>query len=145
MQDNHISLTDIEFIIGRWLQRIEGLPPISWQNKAFDVSLPYIEFRHSPNTIISDTLGSGFEHRLGIFLLTVVTERNQSTIQSNNIAESIAKQFSKGLHLVRDGDDVVQSIVNRNTVTINQPTSFGAGFIDGAYWRQPITIFYITE
>lgn len=143
--DVEISLNDTEFVIGRWLQGIDNLPPIAWQNKEFNDKPPYIEFRHSPNTIINDRLGSGFEHRLGIFLMTVVMPRNESTVKANEIAETIVRRFPKALHLVREGDEVVQTIVRRRTVTINEPSIFGAGFYDGTYWRQPVTVFYITE
>lgn len=143
--DIQISMNDTEFVIGSHLEGIENLPPVAYQNKEFSGEPPYIEFVHSPNTVINDTLGSGFEHRLGIFLLTIVTPRNDFTEKTNDIAESIVKRFPFGLSLRRDGDNVLYDKVRRETVTINGPTFIGPSFADGSYWRQPVTVFYITE
>jgi hypothetical protein len=130
-----MTLNDIETAVGQHLSAITDVPDIAWPNDDFTPSGPYIEFRHAPNDSIDDTISGGFEYQTGLFLLTVVTKKNDFTTDANTLASKVKAQFPYGLRLSA-GD---------GTVLINRPTSPGTPFPDGAYWRQPLRISYITE
>lgn len=130
-----MTLQDIETAIGQYLQGMSGAPDIAWPNKDFKPNGLYIEFRHTPNTVVDGTTNGGFEYHIGIALLTVVAPVNAFSGAANSLAQGIADRFPKALRLT----------AGTGKVLINAPTSFGTPFPDGAYWRQPVRISYITE
>ena len=130
-----MTFDEIEKAVGQHLTGMSSCPPVAWQNKDASPALPYIEFRHVPNTVTDDTIdGTGIMHQ-GLFLLTVVVARDKFTTQANTIAQAIATRFPKALRLTAGSGKVL----------INAPPSLGAGFVDGVYWRQPVRLSYLTE
>ena len=129
-----MNFAEIETVAGQHLASM-GSTPIAWPNKNFDPDGTYIEFRHIPNDVDDPVISGGFEYALGIFLITVVTPANQFSTEANDLAEQIRRHFYKGLRLSLTGGSLV----------INRPSSLGTGFPDGAYWRQPVSVSYITE
>lgn len=132
-----MTFNDIETALGQRLLAVAGSTPIAWPNKDFDPvgNVPYIEFRHAPNTVDDPVISGGYGYQLGLALITVVTERGQFSTEANTLAETIRAGFPKALRLAAGGGNVV----------INAPTSPGTPFVDGVYWRQPLTVSYITE
>ncbi len=126
----------IEQAIGQYLAAMPNCPPIAWPNRDFTPNGTYIEFRHAPNERIDNTIDAIGAYQTGLFLLTVVSDKNKFTTASNALASRIMDRFPKGLRI--DAGD-------SGTVMIYAPPSPGSGFPDGAYWRQPVTIPYVTE
>lgn len=129
-----MTFNDIETAIGQHLADM-GNTPIAWPNKAFTPDGIYIEFRISPNTIEDRTISGGREYEFGLALITVISPADEFTTESNALAEQIKNRFPKALRLAAGNGDVV----------INAPTSRAAGFPDGAYWRQPMRVSWITD
>lgn len=130
-----MTLDEIETALGQRLAGMSGVPDIAWPNKAFTPDGTYIEFRMAPTETVDPVVSGGYEYELGICLLTVVTAAGNFTGASNTVAEAIKQRFPKGLRLTAGDGNVV----------INAPPSRGTPFQDGAYWRQPVRISYITE
>lgn len=130
-----MTLNDVETAIGQHLEAMTGAPTIAWPNKSFTPSGLYLEFRHAPNTIVDNTISGGFDYMQGIALVTVVSDANGFSTAANTLAQLVKDRFPKALRLP----------AGTGFVLINEPTSFGTPFQDGAYWRQPVRISYITE
>lgn len=130
-----MTLDDIEVALGQYLAAMTGVPAIAWPNKDFDPDGQYIEFRHSPTERVDDTVSGGFPFQIGLALMTVVSPRGQFSSSSNATAQAIANRFPKGLRRTAGDGNLV----------INRATSFGTPFQDGAYWRQPVVVSYVTE
>jgi hypothetical protein len=129
-----MTFNDIETAVGQRLQTM-GSTPIAWPNKDFTPNGTYIEFRHSPGQIIDPVLGGGQPNQTGIFLMTVVVKAGGFNTAANTLAQQIADRFPKALRLTAGSGKVV----------ISAASSLGPPFQDGAYWRQPVRIFYTTE
>lgn len=130
-----MTFNEIETALGQRLEGTSGLPSIAWPNKDFEPSGQYVEFRHTPNTRLDDTIDGAGAIQTGFAVITVVSPRNAFTNAANAMAQAIADRFTKGLRLTAGSGNVV----------ISGPASLAAGFSDGAYWRQPITVPYVTE
>ena len=125
----------IETAIGQHLTGMTDCPPVAWPNKDFTPSGTYIEFRHAPNERRDDTIDGIGAYQIGLVLLTVVSAKDKFTTTANDVAEAIMARFPKGLRLD----------AGSGTVLVNAPVNPGTGFPDGAYWRQPLTLSYLTE
>ncbi len=130
-----MTFDEIETAVGQRLAAMTDVPDIAWPNRAFDPGEKYIEFRHSPTSRPDDVLTGGYEFQTGIFLLTAVTKAGEYSGEANGIAQDIADHFPKALRLTAGDGEVV----------ITAPPSPATPFQDGAYWRQPVRVFYITE
>jgi hypothetical protein len=132
-----MTFNEIEQAIGQRLSTMSGVPAIAWPNQDFKppASGTYIEFRHVPGERIDDTTSGGYPYQTGIALLTVVTKAGGFNTAANTLAQSIANRFPKALRLAAGGGFVL----------LNAPAALGTPFQDGAYWRQPVRVFYITE
>lgn len=125
---------DIEHAIGQHLAGM-GSTPISWPNDDFTPNGTYIEFRHAPGDRFDDTIDATGAIQTGIVLLTAVTRSGAFANEANALAAQIANRFPKALRLDAGG----------GTVVITAPASPGTPFQDGAYFRKPVRVFYITE
>lgn len=130
-----MDFKEIEQVIGQHLAGMVGVPDIAWPNKDYDGLVPYIEFRHVPVERVDPVISGGYAYMTGIVLLTVVVSRDVFTGAAWDIAQAISARFPKALRLTGATGKVV----------INRPPTPGTGFVDGTYWRQPISISYITE
>jgi len=130
-----MNMDDIEQAIGERLLTLSPAPAVAWPNKSYSGAVPYVEFRHVPNGILNETIDGSFSRMQGIFLLTVVTERDKFTAEANTIAWSIVELFSIGLRLAVPGGYLV----------VSQSTDVAPGFVDGVYWRVPVRVFYVTS
>ncbi|CAB4137308.1 Protein of unknown function DUF4128 [uncultured Caudovirales phage] len=143
-------LVQSEFVRDRFIvliQEIEGRDiavrqppvsidvPIAWPNKDYDGTVPYIEFRHVPVERVDPVISGGYAYQRGIVLLTIVVPRDVFSGDAWDIAQTISDVFPKALRLRGSTGNVV----------ISAPANPGTGFVDGTYWRQPISISYITE
>lgn len=142
---------DIEQAIGQHLAGM-GSTPIAWPNADFTPSGTYIEFRHSPGERVDETIDGAGSRQIGIFLITVVTNSGCFNNAANALAQDIANRFPKALRIdVPSKPSLVLDFVSRDyqagrsIVLFYAPSSLGAPFQDGAYWRQPVRVFYITE
>lgn len=129
MNDN-----DIENAIGQHLAGM-GSTPIAWPNDDFTPNGTYIEFRHVPGERVDEVISGGFAYQNGIVLLTVVTPSGGFATAANTLAAQIATRFPKALRLPAGGGNVV----------ISAPANPGTPFQDGAYFRKPVSVRYITE
>lgn len=131
-----MTFSEIETAIGQHLSGMANVPPIAWPNRKFTPgTVPYLEFRHAPNGSFDPVIAGGYAYQIGLVLITVVIPANQFTTAANTLAQAIANRFPKALRLMASSGNVV----------INAPTSLATPFQDGAYWRQPVRISYITE
>jgi hypothetical protein len=130
-----MTFDEIETAIGQHLEAMDDCPPIAWPNQDFTPSGTYIEFRHVPSDRVDDTGSGGYPYQLGIVLLTVVIPAGGFNTAANTIAQAIADRFPKALRLAAGGGFVL----------MNGPAALGTPFQDGAYWRQPVSVRYITE
>ena len=132
-----MTFQEIETAIGQHLTGMASVPAIAWPNQDFTppTSGTYIEFRHVPGDRVDDTGSGGNPYQLGIVLLTVVIKSGGFNTAANTLAQAIADRFPKALRLVAGGGFVL----------MYAPAALGTGFQDGAYWRQPVSIRYITE
>jgi len=132
-----MTLNEIETALGQHLADIDDMPPIAWPNRTFTPPADglYVEFRHVPGERVDDTVSGGYPYQSGIALLTVVTKAGEFSTAANELAQSIADAFPKALRLAVGGGFVL----------MYAPARFGTPFQDGAYWRQPISVFYLTE
>ena len=131
-----MTFNDIEQSVGQHLEGMIDCPPIAWPNADFTpTGAPYIEFRHAPNDRVDPVIDGGYEYQIGLFLLTVVVPSGGFAGTANTLAQDIANRFPKALRLPAGAGNVV----------ISAPSSLANGFQDGAYWRQPVRVPYITE
>lgn len=130
-----MTFQEIENAVGQRLAGMTDCPPIAWPNKDFTPNGTYIEFRHAPGERVDPVISGGYEYQTGIFLLTAVTRAGGFNTAANALAQNIADRFPKALRLSA-GD---------GSVVITAPSALGTPFQDGAYWRQPVRVFYITE
>jgi hypothetical protein len=131
-----VTLDQIETAIGQRLATLAGVPPIAWPNKDAPGAVPYVEFRHFPNTRDKPAMdGSGPTIHAGIVLVTVVSARNAFTRAANITAQAVADRFPQGLRLAAGAGRVV----------IAPAPEFVPGFTDGTHHRQPVRIRYTTE
>lgn len=126
---------EIENAIGQHLEAMANCPPVAWPNQDFTPNGNYIEFRHVPGERFDDTIDAIGAIQTGIVLLTAVTASGGFASAANAIAAQIATRFPKGLRLAA-GDA---------TVLIQAPANPGTAFQDGAYFRKPVSVRYITE
>lgn len=130
------TFAEIETAIGQHLGGMANVPPIAWPNRPFTPGTdPYLEFRHAPNGSVDPVIAGGFAYQLGLALITVIVPAGGFTTAANTIAQAVADRFPKALRLTAGAGRVV----------INAPTSLATPFQDGAYWRQPVRVSYITE
>ena len=129
-----MTFDQIETAVGQHLRGM-GSTPIAWPNQNYTPTGTYIEFRHSPGDRFDDTIDAAGAIQTGIFLLTVVVKAGGFATAANALAQQIADRFPKALRLAAGGGNVV----------IYAPSALGTPFQDGAYWRQPVRVFYITE
>ena len=131
-----MTYNDIETAIGQRLEAMTDCPPIAWPNQHFEpTGVPYIEFRHAPTDVLDPVIGGGYPYQIGIVLLTVVVPSGSFAGTANGIAQDIADRVPKALRLATGNGNVV----------INSPPAPATPFQDGAYWRTPVRISYITE
>lgn len=130
-----MTFDQIEVAVGQRLTGMANCPPIAWPNKDFTPSGTYIEFRHSPGDRIGEGIQADDVRQQGIFLLTAVTKAGGFNTAANVLAQRIADRFPKALRLTAGSGKVL----------ITAPSSLGSPFQDGAYWRQPVRVFYLTE
>ena len=129
-----MTFNDIEVAVGQHLRGL-GSTPIAWPNQDFTPNGTYIEFRHSPGDRIDPVLAGGLPYQTGIFLMTVVVKAGGFATAANTLAQQIANRFPKSLRLTAGTGKVI----------ISAASSLGTPFQDGAYWRQPVRVFYTTE
>lgn len=130
-----MTFDEIETALGKQLDGINGIAPIAWPNKNFEPCDLYVEFRHSPNQRVDDTIDGIGAYQFGLALFTVVSAANRFSKEANAEAQKIADAFPKALRLN----------TTSGTVVITGAVTPGSGFQDGAYWRQPLSVTYITE
>jgi len=129
-----MTLDEIEIAAAQHLSAM-GANNIAWPNRDFKPDGQYLEFRHSPTSTEDPVISGGYDYQLGQFLITAVTPAGDFTSAANTLANDVARHFPKALRLSAGGGNVV----------INAPSSPRTGFQDGAYWRQPVVVSYITE
>lgn len=131
-----MTLDQIETALGQRLQTMAGVPAIAWPNKDAPGTVPYVEFRHFPNTRDKPAMdGTGPIIQTGIALITVVSARNAFTGPANATAQAIANRFPQGQRLTAGSGQVV----------IMPAPEFVPGFTDGVHYRQPVRIRYTAE
>ena len=131
-----MTLDQIETALGQRLEAMPACPPIAWPNKDAPGTVPYLEFRHAPNTRrMPGISGQGLPILDGILLVTVVAARDKFTGPANAIAQAVADRFPQALRLTAGAGRVV----------ITDASEFGQGFTDGTHYRQPVRIRYTTE
>ena len=129
-----LNIVGIEQAVGERIV-VELGATIAWPNQDFTPSGPYVELRLIPGERIDDTIAGGHIYETGIVLVTVVYSSGGFSVAAGTLAAQIADLFPKALRLVTDGGNVL----------MYAPAAFGTPFQDGAYWRQPVRVFYITE
>lgn len=130
------TFAEIENAIGQRLASMTNVPPIAWPNDSFVPGLdPYLEFRRSPNGSFDPVIAGGYAYEIGLALITVASPAGVFATASNDIAQQVANRFPKALRMTAGSGRVV----------INAPPSVAPGFQDGAYFRLPVRISYITE
>ncbi len=130
------TFAQIENAIGQHLAGMASAPAIAWPNADFTPGAdPYLEFRHSPNGSFDPVIAGGYAYQIGLALITVVSPAGGFATAANDIAQAVADRFPKALRLTAGTGKVV----------INAPSSIALGFQDGAYWRVPVRVGYITE
>lgn len=130
-----MTLDQLETAVGQRLEGMTDCPPIAWPNQDFTPSGTYIEFRHAPNGRIDETIDAAGARFEGLFVITAVVQSGGFSTAANTLAQAIMDRFPKALRLTAGSGNVV----------INAPASPGSGFQDGAYWRQPVIVSYVTE
>lgn len=130
-----MTFDQIETAVGQHLATMLDAPAIAWPNAKFIANGAYIEFRHAPIEQIDETISGGFVYQTGLFLITAVVPAGGFTGEANALAQAIADRFPKALRITTDAGNVL----------VNAPPSMGSGFQDGAYWRQPVRVSYLTE
>lgn len=130
-----MTFNQIERALGLRLAAIADQTPIAWPNKDFTPATPYFEFRHVPTSRVDETTGGGFAYQTGIALITVVVARDGFSTEANDLAQAVADGFPKALRLDAGAGKVV----------ISAPASLGTPFVDGVYFRLPVSVSYITE
>lgn len=130
-----MTFAEIENAIGEHLAGMAGAPAIAWPNASFTPAGTYLEFRHSPNGRFDPVIAGGYAYQIGLVLITVVVPAGGFATAANTLAQAVANRFPKALRLTAGAGKVV----------INAPSSVAAPFQDGAYWRQPVRVQYITE
>lgn len=128
-----MTFDSIEQAIGLRLAALDK--PVAWPNADFTPNGTYIEFRHVPGERYDDTVDAIGAIQTGIVLLTVVIRSGAFATEANTIAQAIADLFPKALRIPAGTGNVV----------ITAPASPGTPFQDGAYFRKPVRVFYITE
>lgn len=109
--------------------------PVSWPGLAFTPGAEYIEFGHFPTQRIDNTGTGGVTVQEGIVLLTVVVRAGIGEKRAEEIADIIRVGFPYPLRLTGVGGKVL----------VNRPPEPVPGFTDGAYYRLPVRVRYITE
>jgi hypothetical protein len=131
-----MTLDEIETALGQHLAAMPNCPPIAWGNKSADHPKPYIRTLHSPVSRIDATIDCSLpEDKIGLWMVTVVSESDQFTTQANTIAEAIAQHFRQGKRLAAGSGNV---LIDRA-----EPV---AGFHDDANdWNVPVRMRYRSE
>jgi len=129
-----MTFLEIENAIGQVADSATALP-VAWPNRDYSGPVPYLEFRHSPNTVTDDSLGGTNARQDGIALITVVGEVNTFAAPLLALAQQVADAFPKALRIPAGSGNVL----------INTPSSVVAGFTDGVNYRVPVRISYETE
>lgn len=131
-----MTLDQIETALGQRLQTMANCPPIAWPNKDAPGTVPYVEFRHLPNTRTAPGINDqGLPIQTGIVLATIVAARDKFSGPANAIAQAVADRFPIALRLTAGSGRVV----------IDRSPEFVPGFTDGTHHRQPVRIRYTTE
>lgn len=130
-----MTLDELETAVGQRLEGMTDCPPIAWPNRSFTPNGTYIEFRHAPNGRIDETIDASGARFEGLFVITAVIASGDFSTAANTLAQAIMDRFPKALRLTAGSGKVV----------INAPSEPGTPFQDGAYWRQPVIVSYVTE
>lgn len=131
-----MNFAQIETALGLQLRDVLGNGiAIAWPNQDFTPTGEYVEFRHSPSAVTDETTSGNYAYQTGLMLATVITPAGNFSTRANELAQLIAGGFRKGLRLS----------AGAGTVLINAPASPAPAFPDGAYFRLPVRISYLTE
>lgn len=131
-----LSLADIETALGQAMESVPGVDRVAWPNRVTDPARPFVMFQHVPTAWTDNTLEARTPRAEGYVTVTVVTQANIFSTPANGLADAILAAFPMGRRI-----DAGEGV----TVLINRPARPMMGMMDGADWRQPIQIDYITE
>ena len=129
-----MTQNDIEKAFGERLETAD-IAPISWPARSFEPNGEYIEFRHAPNNVTDSFISGGGAIRQGLILITAVIPAGNFTTRANEIADLVFALFPKALRMPQAS----------GTALVTDAADFGSGFTEGAYWKQPVVVPYITE
>lgn len=131
-----MNLDEVEDAFGKDLLEIPGRPSIIWPGGNLDVPRPRLIFQHNPFAVEDDTLDCTYIYWTGNFTLTALTTGSNRVNEARYIYELLKDRYPKGRRI---------AINAQNTMLINKPPAPRTGFPDGADWRLPIVIDYLTE
>ena len=130
-----ITFVDIETALGQRLETIADGVPVAWPNNDFVPTGEYFEFRNVPASREDQVISGGYPYQYGIALITAVAPKGSFSNRVNELAQIIADGFPKALRLA----------AGSGTVLITAPASPAPAFPDGAYFRLPVRVAYLTE
>lgn len=126
---------DISDALTTHLLTLADIPPVVWENTDLpaDRTRPYLVVqtvrtsRRSP-----DLAGGGGVIARGYLQVTIVHEVNATALPAEELADTIAAHFPKGLRIAGGGGEV----------TVMDEPNILTAYRDGADWRLPIQIDY---
>lgn len=131
-----LSLADIETALSEAVEAERYVYPIAWPNRTIDPPRPFLMFQHVPTNWTDNTMEARTPRAEGYITITIVRRANEFSTPANQMADYIMRAFPMGRRIqTRAGV----------TVLINRPPRPMMGMMDGADWRQPVQIFYVTE
>lgn len=104
--------------------------PVAWPGKDFTPSGRYIAAQI--DGIPNERLTVAGHHRIaGLFLLAAVIPAGKGTGEADGIADAIAAHFPVDLRLTLTGGSILR---------VTAAPSIRGGFLDGAWWRVPVSV-----
>lgn len=129
-----IRESDISIALGERLQTMFPEPRIAWPNEKSDgpPTMPYLvpQMVRLPRT--DPTVEATFPISNGQFVVTVVSELDEFSVDAEGLADDVAELFPMGLRLPVTGGEI----------TIMKPPDVLLGFPDAVSWRVPVRITY---
>lgn len=127
-----IRESNISIALGERLQTMFPEPRIAWPNQKTTLDMPYLFVQVVRVSRTDPTVEATFPISNGQFVVTVVSELDEFSVDAEGLADDVAEMFPMGLRLPVTGGEI----------TIMQPPEVLQGFPDAVSWRVPVRITY---
>lgn len=128
------AFSDIQSALDNHLNGMSSLPPVAWENRAFEPTQGtlYVRQTNLQGDTIQATLGeSGEDETVGVYQIDIFSPQGEGKKEGIDMSDAIANRFKRGTVMTYNGVNVTVRSVSR-----------GASINSDGWFQIPITIVY---